>query len=300
MAKGFGTVPNALSLDLSVSPLSVRLYLRIVHHRGGNGACWASQKDLSSELGVTDRSIRHCLKQLVAGGYISAEFRVGKTLKCAPTPEAHVRGEYSNPGSQLPHPRKLISAPPEVSFRQGKSNKQPVSNKSKKTAVLDFQEAYDLKTAQHDLDTVVEAWADCFGPFRSVGNQVKANILARLKEWTVDELVRAVKGYAKATAKWRGQGKSIKKPSKFFGEDENIQQYIDCGADSVPVDQLPKLMQILVKREFANVHAHREALTQINAQVDAKERSGSEVMNAINESHGSVDQLLERLERTTT
>ncbi len=317
--QGWVKLPNAILFDLSLTPLSVRVYAAIVHHTGGNASCWPSQTTLAERFGVSWGTIKREMDRLAKAGAITVEHRPGRVNKYSLTPISGARGNDGPLAPTIGHPLRPCKDTP--------SAHDPIENKNQEQEPLKEREeslggtlddlfgalpAYeapfnirwrppdDLKQRQAEVVRVMEAWHQHIGPVRTLTTMAGANICHRLADWTADELVQAVVGYAKATSKWRGNGRKAKTPTKFFASDDDIQNYVVQGADNVPVDQLPKLMQILIGREFLNVHQHREVLTKINAQVDAGKRSGSAVMNAMNESNGSVDQFLDKLERATT
>lgn len=297
-ATGWVKLSNSILFDLSLSPLSVRIYAVIVRYVGGNGSCWPSQATLASDLGVTVRTVKRAVAELVGVGAISVDRGRGDNQQANTyrlTPGQHCprlgTSVSPSPGHPCPHPPDTC-VPIE--------NKNQEEEPRRRTADFDFQEAHELTPPKGGADTVVAAWIAHFGEVRVVGTQVMAHILARLKVWTVDELVQSVKGYAKATAAWRADGKAAKRPSKFFGDDENIQQYVESGVEKVPFDQEPKIIRILMGKNFPVINGHRPALLAIQKRVDEDPSYGSVVQDAINSSNQDVNQLLEHLNERTT
>ena len=92
MTRGFTQVPNGIVLgevyDKSRRSLSLNarwLYVLILHYsRGGDSTCTASQRILAHHLGVTDRTVRKWLDELVSIGLVEVRRRRNRTSELTP------------------------------------------------------------------------------------------------------------------------------------------------------------------------------------------------------------------------
>jgi Helix-turn-helix domain len=71
----FGTVVTRVMRDPSLSMSAKALYCLLCTYADGERSCWPSNETLGEQLGVTDRSIRTLMNELVTAGIVMREAR---------------------------------------------------------------------------------------------------------------------------------------------------------------------------------------------------------------------------------
>lgn len=77
---GFTQVPNFILVSKDLSVGAKLVYAMLLKYAWQDDYCFPGQDKLAADMGVTDRSTRTYIKELVAAGYLDVEQRgLGKT-----------------------------------------------------------------------------------------------------------------------------------------------------------------------------------------------------------------------------
>ena len=82
-------IPAAAVFDARIGSADLRVLCAIATYADRAGKCWPATTTLASELGVSDRRVRSCLRNLESCGYLKTEHRPGQRstyLICRETP----------------------------------------------------------------------------------------------------------------------------------------------------------------------------------------------------------------------
>ncbi len=71
-------VPSAAVFDARIGSADLRVLCAIAAYADRSGKCWPATTTLASELGVSDRRVRSCLRNLERCGYLKTEHRPGQ------------------------------------------------------------------------------------------------------------------------------------------------------------------------------------------------------------------------------
>ena len=71
-------VPAAAVFDDRIGSADLRVLCAIAAYADRSGKCWPATTTLASELGVSDRRVRSCLRNLESCGYLKTEHRPGQ------------------------------------------------------------------------------------------------------------------------------------------------------------------------------------------------------------------------------
>lgn len=71
----FARIPEELVLDLTMTPIDVRLYALLDRYAGENGAAFPSQKTICADLGRGHTQVKASLRRLSERGWIEIETR---------------------------------------------------------------------------------------------------------------------------------------------------------------------------------------------------------------------------------
>lgn len=171
---GFTVAHNVVLFDLGLSPLSRLLYLQLRHYAWADTDSFPGQDDLAKGLGVGARMLRNYLRELEEADLLETEQRG--------------RGMTSAYVVREPLDRKCTSAQPGNTLPGSKE--QQVEKTEDKTL-----EASPLPP---QIDEVYDHWRTERGKTRSNYNQVsegrRKKILARLREFSAEDLKRAIDG----------------------------------------------------------------------------------------------------------
>ena len=91
----FYRIPSEVFKNKGLSPFS-RLLYAVIYKYAWNGRaefCWASDTHLAEIIGSSERTVKKCINELVACGYIEVEFCKGKTRKIYPQCDLEVYKE---------------------------------------------------------------------------------------------------------------------------------------------------------------------------------------------------------------
>ncbi len=107
MAKGshrLSIIPASAVFDTRIGSADLRVLCAIAAYADRSGKCWPATTTLASELGVSDRRVRSCLRNLERRGYLKTEHRSGQRslyLICreASDPGTSVSGVEGYPGT---------------------------------------------------------------------------------------------------------------------------------------------------------------------------------------------------------
>ncbi len=97
-------IPAAAVFDARIGSADLRVLCAIAAYADRSGKCWPATTTLASELGVSDRRVRSCLRNLESYGYLETEHRPGQRstyLICreTPNPGTSPSGVESDPGT---------------------------------------------------------------------------------------------------------------------------------------------------------------------------------------------------------
>ncbi len=97
-------IPAAAVFDDQLGSADLRVLCAIAAYADRSGKCWPATTTLASELGVSDRRVRSCLRNLESGGYLKTEHRPGQRssytiLRETPNPGTSPSGESGTSAS---------------------------------------------------------------------------------------------------------------------------------------------------------------------------------------------------------
>ena len=86
-------IPAAAVFDTRIGSADLRVLCAIAAYADRSGKCWPATTTLASKLGVSDRRVRSCLRNLESCGYLETEHRPGRRSTYL------IRRETPNPGT---------------------------------------------------------------------------------------------------------------------------------------------------------------------------------------------------------
>ncbi len=97
-------IPAAAVFDARIGSAELRVLCAIAAYADRAGKCWPATTTVASKLGVTDRRVRSCLRNLETCGYLKTEHRPGQRstyLICreASNPGTSASGVEGDPGT---------------------------------------------------------------------------------------------------------------------------------------------------------------------------------------------------------
>ena len=97
-------VPSAAVFDDRIGSADLRVLCAIAAYADRSGKCWPATTTLAKELGVSDRRVRSCLRNLENRGYLKTDHRPGQRstyLICreTPNPGTSASGVEGDPGT---------------------------------------------------------------------------------------------------------------------------------------------------------------------------------------------------------
>ena len=105
-------VPTSAVFDDRIGSADLRVLCAIAAYANRSGKCWPATTTLASELGVSDRRVRSCLRNLEKCGYLKTEHRAGQRSTYLICREASDPGTSAS-GVDGGDPGTSGSAPPE-------------------------------------------------------------------------------------------------------------------------------------------------------------------------------------------
>ena len=77
-AGNLSIIPAAAAFDPTLGKAALRVLCALGAFANRQGKCWPATTTLAAELGISDRRVRVCLRELEASGYIDTEPRPGQ------------------------------------------------------------------------------------------------------------------------------------------------------------------------------------------------------------------------------
>lgn len=207
MKKGYyAIIPANVRYDESLTDGAKLLYGEITALTNEKGYCWASNSYFAELYGVSKVTISNWIRQLREKGYIDSEIKYKEGTK-------EIDKRYI----------KILNDPIKENFNTSikenfKENNTDINNTSNIYSIFEFWNEQNI--IKH----------------RKMNQQMKSHINARLKEYTVDELKKAILNYSTVlnndeyywTHKWSLQD---------FMKPNNVTRFVD---DADPLENFKK------------------------------------------------------------
>jgi hypothetical protein len=156
-AAGFTLLSNLVLLDTALTDGAKVTYLVLLHHARQAGSCFPGQERLSVERGVTERSVRSHLKELVERGLITIERR-GQARTNLYWLES-LEAVYRKKTSAQEYDRKNLSGP-ERKFSSGPNITLEEDSYKEESATFNVAERPGDKSRFPDIERLVRLTGD--------------------------------------------------------------------------------------------------------------------------------------------
>ena len=108
----------ALVWEADLPPMEKLVLLALADCANDEGRCWPSAPTLAKKSGQCERTVRKCIRSLIASKHLSEEQRSGTStiftvhpcISCTPASRAPLQEMHSTPASRAPKPSRTVSS----------------------------------------------------------------------------------------------------------------------------------------------------------------------------------------------